>query len=257
MGKFTLGSEQSETSAKAKQWQESVYYYWWAFLRRNVDYLDTCQRDGRGKCARLFADFGDVRGPNFPKWWLNRGRELFCEPVGSGARIIEDRDLGDPDSDFRMVIEIERYGDVDRTIAELRKLLKKGSASRRSRKKVSRALYQALDAGIISSLRNRLLVLELGEEKPELTPDQIVTRLKLNIGYQQDHANWMSAARAIVRDYRSENERMIHYAGFGVFPVITADDEARVEGFLQEREVQAQERRKEIKSGLYCEPFGS
>lgn len=79
----------------------------------------------------------------------------------------------------------------------------------------------------------------------------------LSVGYPKHHSNWKSAAKAAIRRYREENERMIEYAGRGVFPVITAEDETRVGAFLEEREQHAQERRKEIKSGLYCEPFGS
>jgi hypothetical protein len=147
-------------------------------------------------------------------------------------------------------------GDIDRTIAELRKLLQEGSASRRSRKKVSRALYQAFDTPNLASLHRHLQVQELVEANADLKPDQIVKELDLKVGYEDWHPNWMSAARATVREYREENERMIHFVGLGVFPVITANDETRVEAFLQEREAQAKERREEIRSGLYCEPFG-
>jgi hypothetical protein len=31
--------------------EQSPYYWWWAYLRRNKDYLATCKKGGKGKCA--------------------------------------------------------------------------------------------------------------------------------------------------------------------------------------------------------------
>lgn len=66
--------------APSKQ-EESPYYWWWAYLRRNKDYLATCEKGGKGKCAKLYADFGDVRGDEFRVWWRAKGVELFAEQI--------------------------------------------------------------------------------------------------------------------------------------------------------------------------------
>jgi len=58
---------------------ESPYYWWFMFLRLNKDYLATCQANGRGKCAKLYKDFGDVHKQNFKEWWQARAH-LFAEP---------------------------------------------------------------------------------------------------------------------------------------------------------------------------------
>lgn len=62
--------------------ERSVYYWWWAYLKRNSEYIKCCDAGGKGKLARLYTDFGDVRSDDFRAWWggkLNRGAMLFAE----------------------------------------------------------------------------------------------------------------------------------------------------------------------------------
>lgn len=62
--------------------QRSPYYWWWAYLKRNDEYIACCERDGTGKLAKLYKDFGDVRSDDFRSWWggsLQRGQLLFAE----------------------------------------------------------------------------------------------------------------------------------------------------------------------------------
>lgn len=58
---------------------DSPYYWWFMFLRLNKDYEATCKANGKGKCADLYKDFGDVYKTNFKDWWLER-THLFAEP---------------------------------------------------------------------------------------------------------------------------------------------------------------------------------
>ena len=59
----------------------SPYYWWWAYLRRSEAYLKCCEQGGKGKLAKIYADFGDVREDNFKKWWTSKdqGAKLFGE----------------------------------------------------------------------------------------------------------------------------------------------------------------------------------
>ncbi len=61
--------------------EQSPYYWWWAYLRRNPEYLKCCESGGKGKLAKLYADFGDVRGDEFRLWWRAKGVELFAEQM--------------------------------------------------------------------------------------------------------------------------------------------------------------------------------
>ena len=76
-------------------WENTVYYWWWAYLKRNLDYLACCESGGAGKLASLYGDFGDVRGDDFKAWWVfkiegeSRGAYLFAEPsVESSVKVL-------------------------------------------------------------------------------------------------------------------------------------------------------------------------
>jgi len=55
----------------------SPYYWWWAYLKRNADYIKCCENNGKGKLAKLYKDFGDVRDDEFYLWW--KGNEAEWE----------------------------------------------------------------------------------------------------------------------------------------------------------------------------------
>lgn len=62
--------------------QRSPYYWWWAYMRRNEDYLACCEYNGKGKLAKLYKDFGDIRTDDFRSWWggtQQKGGYLFGE----------------------------------------------------------------------------------------------------------------------------------------------------------------------------------
>lgn len=91
--RFGTKSRPAPTSA----WQNTVYYWWWAYLKRNVDYIACCDSGGKGKLAQLYADFGDVRGDDFKAWWTtkrngeDRGAYLFAEPsVESSVKVLKE-----------------------------------------------------------------------------------------------------------------------------------------------------------------------
>ena len=48
--------------------EQTVYYWWWRFLRRNDEYLQCCERNGKGRLRKLYGDFGDVRGDSYRDW---------------------------------------------------------------------------------------------------------------------------------------------------------------------------------------------
>ena len=78
----TFGSIRNPKPESA--WKGTVYYWWWAYLKRSECYLACCERGGSGELADLYADFGDVRGDSFKQWWMedSRGLRLFAEPRG-------------------------------------------------------------------------------------------------------------------------------------------------------------------------------
>lgn len=75
--------------AKISLQTRSPYYWWWVYLRRNEDYLVCCEKGGKGKLAKLYKDFGDVREDDFKKWWQENGVALFSEKhVSEGGDMV-------------------------------------------------------------------------------------------------------------------------------------------------------------------------
>jgi hypothetical protein len=52
-----------------KSVSESPYYWWYMFLRLNLDYEKTCKSNGTGSYKELYEDFGDVYKKSFKEWW--------------------------------------------------------------------------------------------------------------------------------------------------------------------------------------------
>lgn len=94
-----VGTDQRPASLHLQQ--RSPYYWWWAYLKRNSDYIDCCNRGGAGKLARLYRDFGDVRSDDFRDWWLGdyeRGPRLFAEePFDLRLKVVTIKDLFNQD----------------------------------------------------------------------------------------------------------------------------------------------------------------
>jgi hypothetical protein len=78
---LTFGTKNAPKSIS--HWQGTVYYWWWAYLRKNPEYISCCEQGGSGPLSELYQDFGDVRPDNFKDWWVSEGRgtRLFSEPI--------------------------------------------------------------------------------------------------------------------------------------------------------------------------------
>jgi hypothetical protein len=62
----------------APAYKASIYYWWWAFLKRNKAYCYACGQNGRGELARIYADFGNIYDVGFPEWWQGH-QAIFAE----------------------------------------------------------------------------------------------------------------------------------------------------------------------------------
>ena len=61
-------------------YEESVYYLWFEYLRRNEKYKQYCEtKKGTKTIEKLYKDFGDIHSIGFKDWWRERGADLFCE----------------------------------------------------------------------------------------------------------------------------------------------------------------------------------
>lgn len=62
----------------AEPYKASIYYWWWAFLKRNTQYQQACASSGRGNLADLYRDFGNIYDRDFLSWWTSH-QNLFAE----------------------------------------------------------------------------------------------------------------------------------------------------------------------------------
>lgn len=161
--------------------QRSPYYWWWQYLRRNADYLACCNRSGKGKLAKLYLDFGDVRDDDFHKWWTedDRGVSLFAE----APLTVKFTELESPvdwlpnwQSDSVMVVAVPLSVSKRRLKGAFAKLLdrrhsgnKSGRPSLSKLKEVSTAQYKLEHNYTISGLATALAVYDLWH-KNQLKP---------------------------------------------------------------------------------------
>lgn len=196
--------------------ERSVYFHWWRFLRLNKDYIQTCENEGDGPLADLYKDFGDIRNQNFVRWWLDGGRELFCEPPNEGVRV-EPSWKKPNDLDNRLLVSLPFTGDVERTLSEIRHLLE-GSFDRLGIKKgPSQALYPVAARPNLSALHKYFKIHSLKLTQPDATNIEIYSQLNglSPLEIPTDERNRISAS--ISRDLTTAN-RLIHWVGKGIFP---------------------------------------
>ena len=87
-------------------WKKTIYYLWWSYLKRNEDYLKTCESSGKGSLSKLYEDFGDVRTDDFKAWWTEdgRGARLFSEPPAQETiRVVSKDEIGSLDEDLLLM----------------------------------------------------------------------------------------------------------------------------------------------------------
>ena len=128
----------------APPYKVSVYYYWWAYLRRSTLYKRTCENNGKGKLAKLYADFGNVwdeKGSEldtFWHWWRNHNH-LFCEPT---SRKLEEVSVSNTQtSDGEIILRVPLEMRAAHLVRQFRKLLAENKQRVEHARAQSRAKY--------------------------------------------------------------------------------------------------------------------
>ena len=53
---------------KGVYYENSIYYFWFEFLKRNKKFIEICK--SKGSLNKYFyEDFGDIRQKSFKQWW--------------------------------------------------------------------------------------------------------------------------------------------------------------------------------------------
>lgn len=218
--------------------EESPYYWWWAYLRRNKEYLACCEKGGKGKLAKLYADFGDVRSEEFRLWWRIKALELFAEQMSAYKfKELENKDeLPDKwNKDEFIYLQVPLTYDKKSLKKYFNELLtergrKKGRPSQASRK--TTAKYSMNGTYTIGNLRlclqvydrymetrvgaNKLKLWEIGEEMG-LLPKRSMPNA--NDTYEDRYIKRNRLAATVSRYVKQAKTRIANTA-LGIFPAV-------------------------------------
>lgn len=228
-------------------WEASPYYLWWAFLRENTNYRETCKRKGKGKCAELYKDFGDIYATDFKTWWTDggRGARLFAEPPTplDVAPLSKDDILNLPDGydDNLIILPIDKRLPIRTVMSKVRQAFKKhGHLRSRGRQTLrqSQARYP-----LATNLNPRTLKLALDVyELRQANPDAYlwVIGQELNVSVKLTKEEWdldkrsgvplnlrleimkkKNALTVATRRHLRNAQSIIKWVGKGRFPVFT------------------------------------
>ena len=150
-----------------KDWQRSVYYFWWEYLCRHEGYRGCCERGKRGKYAKLYRDFGDVHAISFVDWWEEKGLELFGEPRPPEVEVVTSARKPLKDGYIRLDISLELAART--RIKQIKEVLPPPtSTGGRGGKYISRAKYEVVAKPVIATLGKTLLVWDMRKAHPEM-----------------------------------------------------------------------------------------
>jgi hypothetical protein len=165
----TFGTKNRPSSERA--WKRSVYYWWWAYLKRNPEYLKCCESKGKGELSALYKDFGDVRGYDFKSWWRegDRGATLFAEPpVEVSVRLLTNGDaIPDSSKGLSVYLPLNLPNNfLEKRVKELLNAIRKGKRGvQYGRADKSNALYKFDGQPNLKALENTLKVYDLIQEE--------------------------------------------------------------------------------------------
>ncbi len=227
--------------APERAWKKSVYYWWWAYLKRNDQYIECCESGGTGKLAKLYADFGDVRGDNFKAWWtfkidgVDRGAYLFAEPsVESSVKVLSTGEKA-PNADEVLTVSLplnfpKRF--LERRFKELLKNAHQGKRGVQLARDITRskAKYHFKGQPNTPALEQGLMVYDalkaaegLKPKKPhwviaeELKIIELKNRVSKSDTVQEAYAK-KNVMTAIVGRYKKRVTEAIQLTGIGKFP---------------------------------------
>jgi len=231
-----------ERSTSGVRWEDSIYYLWWEFLRRNKDYKETCENRGKGKYQKLYADFGNVHEGTFREWWTkdDRGARLFAEPrlprsvVALTQKEIEALPEG-WDSDSLLIVAIPLTLPKRFIERKLNKLLARHHKRKRGQRtfKESHALYPVAAQFNIHSLKKTLAVYDLRQAEPKLPLWEMGQRFNLGRALWEEErkggrgrSNYGAVAKKNVSAVAASKKlraakSIIDGVGRGVFPAFS------------------------------------
>ena len=234
--------------------ENSVYYYWWAFLRLNKAYRDCCDQAGRGPLKELYKDFGDVRNGQrtldefgeFKAWWSEeistkgekklRCEYLFAEPRRTDFIEVISKPRDHLDTTHHLYLSIPLRGDLQETLEELRSTIAPKFADYRNQNgHFSRALYKIHETPDTNLLYHILQTRLAKEKNPEIDHAELADLVGITINRSYENSgNLERDKRRRVNDYLDRAKALVHNVAQGRFPDFTIPNADRSKKRLDE-----------------------
>lgn len=215
----------------SSHWKVSVYYWWFEYLKRNSDYQTTCKNNGKGKCSKLFEDFGDVLSLSFKEWWSDgeRGATLFADPPTPTIRVIDLQGVEQVhvQKEDVLLLQVPLNLPINYLVRNFRDVISKRHSGRRGKRhsQTSAAKFQATGKIDVAFLEIALMV---WDEK-NANPKKPLWQIAQEVGIAGSHKIAAGDSPAVITDkknilaatasryYRKAN-KMIQRTGEGRFP---------------------------------------
>lgn len=175
------------------EWRNSVYYYWWEYMRRNKRYRLVCdvmssawdsalRRDHSDGIKvheiELYGHFGNVFDSEFITWWSTYYK-LFTDEV---SLLVSVRQGAEGDGKLAAIFPYEQMDRV--TIGQMVRKAQFYHGENNAiviQHRVAKAHYRTEMRYVLPNLQTHLDVWDLVQAKPELEHDEIADALKLPI----------------------------------------------------------------------------
>lgn len=165
----TFGTEKKPKPKR--NWEETIYFLWWSYLKRSDQYIETCESGGKKGLVNLYEDFGDVRGDSFKEWWSkdSRGMRLFAEPQAlASIRVVTKKELEDIEGET-LLVSVPLSLPKKFLLERFRKILAEHHKGERGRQyaKRSNAKYQFKGQPNIQGMKTALMVYDYIRANPK------------------------------------------------------------------------------------------
>lgn len=211
-------------------WKKTIYYVWWSYLKRNEEYLKTCESSGEGSLSKLYEDFGDVRGDDFKAWWTEdgRGAMLFSNPPAEDTvRLFSKNEKAHIKGD-RLLVSVPLNLPKKFILQRFRSLLDQNHKGQRGKQyaKTSNAKYQFKGQPNIEALTTALNIWDKRIEHPKMKLWELGQFLPLNKHLYVDYfksgkpldTTSKKLMEATVSRYIKKARLSIHNTSKGLFP---------------------------------------
>ena len=143
-------------------WGDTIYFLWWAYLKRSDAYIKTCESGGKKGLVDLYQDFGDVRGDSFKEWWSkdSRGMRLFAEPQALSTLSVVTKDELDDIQGETLLMSVPLSLPKKFLLERFRKILAEHHKGERGRQyaKKSESRYKFKGQPNIQGMKTALMV---------------------------------------------------------------------------------------------------